>query len=43
MAPNGKDLDMSGVRRRFSKAFKVGAVALVTEQGYTIGEAARRL
>ena len=31
------------VRRRFSKEFKVGAVKFVTEQGYTIGEAARRL
>lgn len=31
------------VRRRYSHAFKLGAVKLVTEQGYTIGEAARRL
>lgn len=30
-------------RRRFSKEFKLGAVKLVTEQGYSIGEAARRL
>ena len=34
---------MAGVRRRFSKEFKVGAVKLITEQGYTIGEASRRL
>lgn len=32
-----------GVRRRFSKEFKQGAIKLVTEQGYTINEAARRL
>lgn len=31
------------VRRRYSKELKIGAVKLVTEQGYTIGEAARRL
>lgn len=30
-------------RRHFSKDFKLGAVKLVTEQGYTVGEAARRL
>jgi len=30
-------------RRHFSKAFKQGAIKLVTEQGYTVGEAARRL
>ena len=34
---------MAGVRRRFSKEFKVGAIKLITEQGYAIGEAARRL
>jgi transposase len=34
---------MSRVRRRFSKEFKVGAVKLVTEQGYAINEAAMRL
>jgi transposase len=34
---------MSRVKRYFSKEFKVGAVKLVTEQGYSIGEAARRL
>ena len=34
---------MAGIRRRFSKAFKVGAIKLITEQGYAIGEAARRL
>lgn len=31
------------VRRRYSKAFKLGSVKLVTEQGYTIGGASRRL
>lgn len=30
-------------RRRFSQSFKQGAVRLVTEQGYAINEAARRL
>lgn len=30
-------------RRHFSKAFKLGAIKLVTEQGYSINEAARRL
>jgi transposase len=30
-------------RRRFSNEFKIGAVKLVTEQGYSINEAARRL
>lgn len=30
-------------RRRYTKAFKMGAVRLVTEQGYSITEAARRL
>ena len=30
-------------RRHFSKDFKLGAIKLVTEQGYTINEAARRL
>lgn len=30
-------------RRHYSKDFKLGAVKLVTEQGYTINEAARRL
>ena len=30
-------------RRHFSKDFKLGAVKLVTEQGYSAGEAARRL
>ena len=34
---------MAGVRRRYSKEFKIGAVKLVTEQGYTSSEAARRL
>jgi len=34
---------MAGVRRRFSKEFKIGAVKLVTEQGYSSAEAARRL
>jgi transposase len=34
---------MAGVRRHFSKEFKIGAIKLVTEQGYTIGEAAGRL
>jgi len=34
---------MAGVRRRYSKEFKVGAVKLVTEQGYSSAEAARRL
>lgn len=34
---------MAGVRRRFSKEFKIGAIKLITEQGYAIGEAARRL
>ena len=32
-----------GVRRRFSNEFKQGAIKLVTEQGYTINEAAKRL
>ena len=32
-----------GVRRSFSKEFKQGAIKLVTEQGYSINEAARRL
>jgi len=27
---------MAGVRRRFSKEFKIGAVKLVTEQGYCL-------
>ena len=31
------------VRRRYSREFKVGAVKLVTEQGYTITDAAKRL
>jgi len=31
------------VRKHYSKEFKAGAVRLVTEQGYTIGEAAKRL
>jgi transposase len=30
-------------RRHYSKDFKLGAVKLVTEQGYTVNEAARRL
>lgn len=30
-------------RRHFSKEFKLGAIKLVTEQGYSINEAARRL
>jgi transposase len=34
---------MAGVRRHYSKEFKMGAVKLVTEQGYTSSEAARRL
>lgn len=34
---------MAGVRRKFSKEFKVGAIKLVTEQGYTISETAQRL
>ena len=34
---------MAGVRRRFSKEFKIGAVKLVTEQGYSSAETARRL
>jgi transposase len=34
---------MSRVRRRFSKEFKIGAIKLVTEQGYAINEAAMRL
>ncbi len=34
---------MAGVRRRFSKEFKIGATKLITEQGYALGEAARRL
>ena len=34
---------MSRVKRYYSKEFKVGAVKLITEQGYAIGEAARRL
>ena len=34
---------MAGVRRRFSKEFKVGAIKLITEQGYSVSEAARRL
>lgn len=31
------------VRPRCSKEFKVGAIKLVTEQGYTINKAAKRL
>ena len=31
------------IRKHYSKEFKSGAVRLVTEQGYTIGEAAKRL
>jgi len=34
---------MAGVRRRFSKEFKIGAVKLVTEQGYSSADVARRL
>jgi transposase len=34
---------MAGVRRRFSREFKVGAVKLVTEQGYSTADVARRL
>lgn len=34
---------MAGVRRRFSREFKVGAVKLVTEQGYSTAEVGRRL
>ena len=34
---------MAGIRRHFSKEFKIGAIKLITEQGYTIAEAARRL
>ena len=34
---------MAGVRRRFSKEFKIGAVKLVTEQGYSTADVARRL
>jgi transposase len=34
---------MAGVRRRFSREFKVGAVKLVTEQGYSTVDVARRL
>jgi len=30
-------------RRYFSRVFKLGAIKMVTEQGYTINEAARRL
>ena len=34
---------MAGARRRFSKEFKIGAVKLVTEQGYGTSDVARRL
>ncbi|MDY0391636.1 MAG: transposase [Desulfobulbus oligotrophicus] len=34
---------MSGKRRVFTKEFKVDAVKLVTEQGYTVSVAARNL
>ncbi len=30
-------------RKHYTQAFKEGAIKLVTDQGYTIGEAARRL
>ena len=30
-------------RRRYSQEFKLGAVKLVTEQGYSVNEASRRL
>jgi transposase-like protein len=30
-------------RRRYSQDFKIGAVKMVTEQGFTINEVARRL
>ncbi len=30
-------------RRRYDLKFKLGAIKLITEQGYTAGEAARRL
>ena len=34
---------MAGVRRRFTKEFKIGAVHLITEQGYSTADVARRL
>jgi transposase len=34
---------MARTRRTFTREFKVSAVQLVTEQGYSIAEAARRL
>lgn len=34
---------MAKIRRRFTKEFKISAVKLVTEQGYSIAEAARSL
>jgi transposase len=30
-------------RRHYSRDFKIGAIKLVTEQGYTVNDAARRL